>query len=74
MNDASLWFAIGMAAVVIIVAAFAVAAMKNTEDRKDDDVSQTRVKHRLLANPILWLYVLFPVALIAGVWLVYALL
>jgi uncharacterized membrane protein len=71
MNTDSLWFALALVALVVCSGVVAAAVVKNTENRRDSDVSAARVKHHLKANPILWMYALFPVAIIAGIWLIY---
>jgi hypothetical protein len=71
MTTDSLWFALSLVALVVFAGVVAAAVVINTDKRRDADVSSVRVKHHLKANPVLWMYVLFPVAIVAGIWLIY---
>lgn len=74
MNSTSWYFAFGMIVMVFIAAWIIGAYIKDTKHRRDNDAPPVRVKHRFLANPIVWMYILFPIAVAVGVWLIYVVL
>ncbi|WP_442603643.1 hypothetical protein [Paenibacillus sp. KN14-4R] len=57
--------------VALVIAAFGFVITWKTIRRKEQEemdrgISQTRVKHPILANPIFYAYVLFPIAVFIG--------
>jgi hypothetical protein len=59
--------------VAILIVGFIVTVLVGRRQRsgKDHDVSSTRQKHTILANPIFYLYILFPLAVLIGAYILY---
>lgn len=74
MNWTSLWFWIVVTALVAAVGLIYSynLGVRRQEQERDEEVGKARVKHKVLMNPIFWAYILFHVALIVGLYLVYA--
>lgn len=73
MGLTDIYFGLGLSILILISAAVAVYIFtKQQRGHSDTDVSTTRVKRNILANPIFWLYILFPIAIFVGTWIVYA--
>lgn len=68
----SLTMALGLVALVVIGGVVAaIVFSKRIEGEQDENVSNTQIKHKVIANPIYWWYVFFVVAIIVGVYMVY---
>lgn len=73
MDAVGVMFGLGLVVVILLAAAVAVYMItRQQKGSADREVPQARVKHHFLANPIFWLYILFPVAIVVGTWMIYA--
>lgn len=64
--------------LLVIVALIGLGALlysfqlgRNRQYLRDENVSNARVRRSILLNPIFWAYILLPVAIILGVYLIY---
>lgn len=58
-------------AILIVGCTVTVLVGRRQRSGKDHDVSYTRQKHSILANPIFYLYILFPIAILVGAYILY---
>jgi len=58
-------------AILIVATVLTVLVGRRQRSGKDHDVSYTRQKHTILANPIFYLYILMPIAVIIGAYILY---
>jgi len=58
-------------AILIVATILTVLVGRRQRSGKDHDVSYTRQKHTILANPIFYLYILMPIAVIIGAYILY---
>jgi len=59
--------------VLILIVGSVVTVLVGRRQRsgKDHDISYTRQKHTILANPIFYLYILLPIAVVIGAYILY---
>jgi|GEM_PF-1445515 ABC-type dipeptide/oligopeptide/nickel transport system permease component len=68
----TLTIALGLVALTVIGGVVAgVIFSRRIRGEQDEDVSGTRIRHKVIANPIYWWYVFFVVAVIVGVYAIY---
>lgn len=73
MNVTTYYVFLGVAVGVILFSLlFTILYMRKQQYKEtDDDVSDATVKHPMLLNPALIMYVLFPAVIVVGAYLYY---
>jgi len=70
--ESNLTIALGLAALAVIGGVIAgILFSRRIRGERDEDVSGAKIRHKVIANPIYWWYVLFVAAIIVGVYAVY---
>src|SRR5690242_5489165 len=74
MYHSMLYYYLAFAAIVVIASAVASIALIRRQQHHEEDhhgMSKATARHYFLLNPALIAYVLFPVAVAFGAWLLY---